>query len=383
MYYTIIIWNGLFVYFFFLSKYCLTYARKGYYMTSNIQNKVTTHNSGIDLLRMVSMYMVVILHVLGAGGILSNLGSPDSMQYRFAWLLEIGAYCAVNCYALISGYVGFHSRFRISRLMQLWLQIIFYTISITAIFSILQPETITLQDWIYAFFPIIHDQYWYLTSYFGMSLFVPMMNLALHTFNKKQLSAMVLAIFVFFVTIPTFIQLDPFMLTRGYSMIWLCLLYFIGGYLKKYDILSLIRPIWGLLAYIAMVFITLLLKCNDFSHFVEYTSPTIFISGLGLLVFFANLKINSVFCKKIIALFAPATLGVYIIHVNPLFFWRILADSTIPFLQHRTVVMVSMVLIMGAGIYGICTIIDLIRIFIFKKLKVKEKTSLLDSLWDD
>lgn len=352
-------------------------------MTSNIQNKVTTHNSGIDLLRMVSMYMVVILHVLGAGGILSNLGSPDSMQYRFAWLLEIGAYCAVNCYALISGYVGFHSRFRISRLMQLWLQIIFYTISITAIFSILQPETITLQDWIYAFFPIIHDQYWYLTSYFGMSLFVPMMNLALHTFNKKQLSAMVLAIFVFFVTIPTFIQLDPFMLTRGYSMIWLCLLYFIGGYLKKYDILSLIRPIWGLLAYIAMVFITLLLKCNDFSHFVEYTSPTIFISGLGLLVFFANLKINSVFCKKIIALFAPATLGVYIIHVNPLFFWRILADSTIPFLQHRTVVMVSMVLIMGAGIYGICTIIDLIRIFIFKKLKVKEKTSLLDSLWDD
>jgi len=350
-------------------------------MSSNTQ--ITSHNSGIDLLRIVSMYMIVILHVLGIGGILSNLGEPYTNQYRFAWLLEIGSYCAVNCYALISGYVGLHSRFRISRLVQLWIQMVFYTLIITALFAIFQPGSITKEHWINAILPITHDQYWYLTAYFGMSLFVPMMNLALNTFSKKQLTMMVLTIFIVFVTIPTLIQLDPFMLSRGYSMLWLCLLYIVGGYLKKYDILAHIRPLWGLLTYIAMVLITLVLKCNEYAHFVEYTSPTIFIAGLGLFAFFANLKINSAFLKKTIAVLSPATLGVYIIHVNQLVFWRLLADSTTPFLQHKTVVMVAFVLLTALGIYVSCTLIDLIRIFIFKKIGIKEKTARLDSLWDN
>lgn len=382
MYYNIIIWNGVFVYFFFLRKYYIIRFRRDFYMKLNTTKTTSAHNVGIDLLRIVSMYLVVLLHVLGVGGILDNLGEPYTNQYRFAWLLEIGAYCAVNCYALISGYVGVHSRFRISRLAQLWLQIVFYTLIITAIFAICQPGTITLQYWINALFPIVHDQYWYLTSYFGMCLFVPLMNLALNSFSKKQLTAMVLAIFVFFITIPTIIQLDPFMLTNGYSMIWLCILYIVGGYLKKYDVMAQVRPLWGLLAYIVAVLVTLLLQCTGYTHFVSYTSPTIFIAGLGLLVFFGNLKINGAFFKKAIALLAPATLGVYIIHVNPLIFWRLLADSTIPFLGYKTVIMVPMVLATALGIYAVCTIIDLVRIFIFKKLGVKEKTALLDGLWE-
>ncbi|MBR4172933.1 MAG: hypothetical protein IKR46_01015 [Clostridia bacterium] len=60
-------------------------------------------NQGIDLLRIVSMYMVCVLHTLGQGGVLETLSVGSTKYYAF-WLLEISQYYAVNSFALISGY---------------------------------------------------------------------------------------------------------------------------------------------------------------------------------------------------------------------------------------------------------------------------------------
>lgn len=61
-------------------------------------------NYGIDALRMLAMFMVVILHILIQGGVLNASGRFLS-QYEAGWLLESVAFCAVDVYALISGYV--------------------------------------------------------------------------------------------------------------------------------------------------------------------------------------------------------------------------------------------------------------------------------------
>ena len=45
-------------------------------------------NYGIDLLRIFAMFMVVVLHCLGQGGILNN-ATLNSVQYKFAWFMEI------------------------------------------------------------------------------------------------------------------------------------------------------------------------------------------------------------------------------------------------------------------------------------------------------
>ena len=73
-------------------------------------------NYGIDLLRIVSMMMVVLLHVLGQGGILDG-SDPLTVKSETAWLLEIGAYSAVNIYAMISGYVGYGRKYKYSGLV--------------------------------------------------------------------------------------------------------------------------------------------------------------------------------------------------------------------------------------------------------------------------
>ncbi|MBQ4600628.1 MAG: hypothetical protein IJB17_03245 [Oscillospiraceae bacterium] len=81
-------------------------------MTKTNLDTVVRHDRhyGIDLLRVVAMYMVVVLHVIGKGGVASAVQEPG-LSFGALWFLEVGAYCAVNCYALISGYVGVNGRY--------------------------------------------------------------------------------------------------------------------------------------------------------------------------------------------------------------------------------------------------------------------------------
>lgn len=124
-----------------------------------------SRNYGIDLLRILSMYMVVILHVLGQGGILRETIILSS-NYKVVWLLEIVSYCAVNCYALISGYVGINAEYNYSNIIALWLRVIFYTVIITACFALVVPNSVGINEICNAIFPVMRKQYWYFTAYF-------------------------------------------------------------------------------------------------------------------------------------------------------------------------------------------------------------------------
>jgi len=59
-------------------------------------------NYGIDLLRLVLMYMVCMLHTLGQGGIL-GVCQAGTVEYKAFWFLEILSYCAVDGFAIIRG----------------------------------------------------------------------------------------------------------------------------------------------------------------------------------------------------------------------------------------------------------------------------------------
>ena len=60
-------------------------------------------NIGLDLLRILSMFMVLILHLLGKGGMLEK-ESNSQIYYLIYNFMEILCIVAVNCYVLISGY---------------------------------------------------------------------------------------------------------------------------------------------------------------------------------------------------------------------------------------------------------------------------------------
>lgn len=162
-----------------------------------VVRKNSERNYGIDMLRLVSMFMVVILHVLGRGGVLEAT-TRYSANYGLAWFLEIACYCAVNCYALISGYVGVCSKHKWSSLVYLWLQVEFYMIIFTAMFSIFQPGSIGIAELLKMVFPVVFYQYWYFTAYFCMFFFIPVLNLIVQTLEKKTLIFITGSIFLLF-----------------------------------------------------------------------------------------------------------------------------------------------------------------------------------------
>ena len=87
-------------------------------------------NYGIDLLKIVSMFMVVVLHVLRHGGILENVPIL-SINDTVAWVMEILCLCAVNLFALTTGYLCIDKKFNFKNVINLWIWVLFYNVLFT------------------------------------------------------------------------------------------------------------------------------------------------------------------------------------------------------------------------------------------------------------
>ena len=109
-------------------------------------------NYGVDLLRMVAMNMIVLLHVLGTGGVLSST-TRFSSGYATGWLIEMASFGAVNIFAIITGFVSYGRKTKYSNLAQLFIQIIFYTVVCTSVFFVISPDKVTRQTVVYSLLP--------------------------------------------------------------------------------------------------------------------------------------------------------------------------------------------------------------------------------------
>lgn len=338
-------------------------------------------NYGIDFLRIVSMFMVVILHVLGQGGILDNAESA-SQRYWIAWLFEISCYCAVNCFALISGYVMSQTKYKLSRVFNLWFQTVFYTGLATIVFFFVPEAAVGGRAILNAVFPISSQQYWYISAYFGILIFVPALNAAIEHTEKKTLNAILIAAFVAFCILPIAFQTTPYGLSGGYSVIWLSLLYLVGGYLRKYGITNNIKTKYAWITVFAMIALTFFSKfvletffqSNPFflsykSSLISYTSPTMVLIAIALLVICSKMSFKPK-AAKIISFLSPAVLGVYLLHVNPLVWKHIVKDFAKGFLNYNSIGMIGSILLSALLIFvaGIC--VDLVRIKLFAVLKL-------------
>lgn len=83
-----------------------------------------------------------------------------------------------------------------------------------------------------AFFPVLFRQYWYVTAYFGMCLFIPFFNLLLERLTRRQAKVLALSLVLIFSLLPTLRQGDVFLTDNGYSVLWLSCLYLLGGILR-------------------------------------------------------------------------------------------------------------------------------------------------------
>ncbi len=356
----------------------------------------SARNFGIDALRILSMMMILTLHVLNKGGILYNVTS-FSLRYYVAWLLEILCYCAVNCYGLISGYVGIKSKPKISSFALLWLRVVFYTLLITLVFSFIMPDKISVKHWLCAVFPVANKQYWYFTAYAGAYLFTPLLNTAINTLPKKDLrNSLIIITCVFSAYYSISFKItgnDFFILQSGYCILWLMILYAIGGYIRLYEPFKNIKkPVLFLIYFMSAALSWLSKIAIDYINsafsvntklqmvLVQYTSPTILICAVSLLLLFSSMNFKGI-SSKIIAFFSPSSFSVYLIHTHPLFWTYFITDRFTTYKSFDSIIMTLCVIGTVIAIYLICSFADMIRELLFKLLHLKQLLKKLDNLF--
>lgn len=285
--------------------------------------KKNSRNFGIDFLRILAMFYVVVLHTLGRGGILGT-AEIGTHQYMVSWFLEIWAYCAVDIFALVSGYVGYHEEERpvkFRNYISLWMQVVFYGIVVTLIFNLFHPELVTKLDLIEMMFPVTNGLYWYFTAYTGLFFCMPLLNTAMTKCSKNLAVYTFIILFLMFSVYDTFV--GRFVLNGGYSFVWLVILYLFGSILKKCEIGKKIRSFEAIAGIFFLAFLTWLWKIYGVEWsfmkinitpdtFVSYTSPTVLGSAILYIIGFS--KIQFKYLKKIITFAAPSTFAAYILN---------------------------------------------------------------------
>lgn len=323
------------------------------------------------------MYMVCMLHTLGQGGIL-NASVAGTGGYKVFWFLEILSYCAVDGFAIISGYMANDKPRKYEKLIDMWFQAFFYSFIVTMILTIIGiNDTWSKSAIIKSAFPVTFGYFWYFTAFFALFFSIPILNSFLFTIDTNMTKKVFIIIVILFSVLG--VLGDPFKSNNGYSAIWLMVLYCIGVLAKKIKLFETRRSItliilWALcivLTWGAHVFIGINLLTN-------YVSPTILLSGILMVVLFSRISIRGSILKKI----SPLTFGIYLFQLNGVIWNNILNNAFVGVVDQPLYVGVLLVFAFAFVIFISGLLVEYIRSRIAKLLKIPALSKRIVNLLD-
>lgn len=355
---------------------------------------VTERNHGIDALRILCIFMVLCLHILGLGGIADKTVFPEP-RFFAVWSFETLLYCVMNCYALISGYVMITAKYRYTNLVLLWLQVALVSVLGAVIYYFLKPGAIDKPVILLSAFPVSRKSYWYFSCYFALYLLIPILNRTIHSLTRRQAKTLCTLLVLCFSGLTTLLDRDAFNLGGGYSALWLIVLYILGACIRKFGFGLKIRSRWLVagfaLSSLLTVGVFVLLRLESFSWLTRFwrktvllmhTSPTILFNSIALLLLFARLQIKRPRVIRIIRLLSPLSFGVYIMHAHPQISNFFFVDKPFAaFADYPVVLMLLAVMVTAAAMFVCFGAIDWLRIRLFDALKLKQRLLALEETY--
>lgn len=319
-------------------------------------------NSGIDLLRIFLTFLICIIHVLGQGGVLEK---STTYGYIIYWFVRLFSYCAVDGYALISGYVSSGKKRNFSRIIYIWFEVLFYSLVISIVVNFLVlKKPITFEFLVSCFFPILNNKYWYMSAYFPLFLLMPYINFGLEKIEKKDLVKLLITLVAIF-SLASIVNDNYF--ADGFSFLWLTILYIVGYILKEYNPLKKIKTYILVIIYLISVsfawFFDIFVNVYDE---VDYCSPSILLCGIILVTIFSRFNIFN----KRISFTSSLCLGIYLLQVNEVI-WNNVIDNAFDFIANYNVIFGILIIVLSSfAIFVIGAIIDCLRIQLFKIFKI-------------
>ena len=338
-------------------------------------------NYSIDLLKCISMLMVIVLHI-------NHYGLKDDEYNAFGVIGITSAlgqsFCivGVNIFVLITGYYLSGKIIELNRknlidqykrLLPLWVQVVMYSV-VTYLVLCAVPRSGVQFDFrqlIKQAFPLLTNQYWFFTVYCLLVLISPFINRLISKLGRNEFRNMIFVLLLFFSLIPTLnIFGDSFGTEYGFSLLWFVVLYNIGSYIRYFEIKNRRYGIWYF-SFVLILFTSRLLMsigpraAYGFLNLISSTYTSIFVLGASVSLFLAFLRTKKQYRKtgRIIAQVSSLSFAVYLIHEHNSF-RDVLWKRIICLEQYmdRPGICLCVMLISVVSIYAISILVEYVRI---------------------
>ena len=356
--------------------------------------------SNFEFMRIVSMFFIVLWHVMVHGKIFSGLG--DLSHFVESVLLGL-VVVHVNSLIFVTGYFNSNKKeIPIKKLVKLvgvaWfykavIAFVFYT------FHLGEFGKITLME---ELLPLDLNNYWFINAYLFLYVFSPYLNKVTENMDEKSFFRFLLMM-IFSLSVLPFISSHRVISNNGSNIIQFILIYYLGSYFRKYPLKDnyhfkntrrehiqiLLVLLFFFFAFVNISFHALGEKMCSIHHplmeyfgrmiltnYVLYSNLFVIIQSCAYCLLFETFSIRS----KVINWIAGSTLGIYLIHDNHIMRGK-LYEVLLPKSESFGVTTLLTLVKVSVIIFVLCFLVESIRRLVSKFLTLvynrwirKEKT---------
>lgn len=348
-------------------------------------DSLSKRNSNFELMRIISMLMIILWHVIMHGNILNNC-PRESLNIVF-YFLQFLLVVHVNSFVMVSGYFQSTLKFKMSKFIKnvnlCWFYRIFILITLI-ILRVWQPTNLEIFQNIFIF---DLNVYWFMDIFIFLYGISPFLNKLLEKFNRLDFKKFLIVLFILFSIVP-YVTGHKAYSNSGYTLCNFIFIYSIGAYLRQYSFFeneklkkyskSKIRLIL-LISFLILGTINFVITKSSFkltpnnaflteyANYIIYSSllysnPIVILQTVSYFLFFQSLSFQNKFINKISSL----VIGVYLIHDHPvirgnLYHWLKIDGRVIYSFKFIFYVAFCVILI-----FVVCAFIEWLRQVLFK-----------------
>ena len=271
-----------------------------------------------ELLRIVSMFMVLVLHANFCG-----IGKPTAETALTAvGIAQISiqalSICAVNTFIMISGWFGIKPSIK-GFCNFIW-QVFYFVIIEYIIFFLVFHHHISIKD-ICGCFGLYNGGGWFVASYIGLYIIAPVLNSFLKNSSVQKITMTLIAFFAFELIWGN--SLSVGFILGGYSTFSFIGIYLLAGLLRmrKLNITSKTSlTIFFVICILNSLFYLICTRLNLVAiipMIFNYINPFVIAAASFLLLTFANLpEIQNRLIRKFTLWLGASCFAVYLFHVG-------------------------------------------------------------------
>ena len=341
--------------------------------------------SKYETLRIVSMFMIVIWHILIHGHVLGNTTGGLQNVLR---LVEVLLAVHVNSFILVTGYFQSSAEFKLKNFWRLNNAAWFYRVVIITAFSLLGIMTFGRVDIVKNIIPIDFGFYWFLDIYLILYLISPFLNILIKAIKKSEFEKLIIVSFILFSLLPTLTRQQAYYNIGGSSLVTFVMLYFVGAYLRLYkeEISRKLKELFkckNVITYLCIFIVLATLNYVSYRFGISildkgrlvnelgttlvsatfaYDNPLVILGSISYFLLFTSFNFTSSLINKL----SPYVFGVYLISDNP--YVRIKLYELFGLYEGKEVTsyfIIIKIIVIAIVIFVGCIVIEYLRVKLF------------------